>query len=122
MSLVPGGTKRTGLPLSVFMSRSSASAFNRCSDRSTSSQGRTPSKTGCARRASREPFLRRAAARRLFRAAGVRRAVGAEEELRISRDRRLDQRLAVRLALEHGQAIVVRANAAQEKGVAVQEQ
>src|SRR5689334_6871905 len=48
-----------------------------------------------------------AAARGLFRALRVRRAVGAEKEFRIARGRGLDQRLAVLLALEHRQAVVV---------------
>src|SRR5205807_597174 len=64
----------------------------------------------------------RTAARRLFRAARVRRAVGAEKKLRIARDRRFDQRLAMCLALKHGQAVVVWPDAAEKERVAVQEQ
>ena len=52
----------------------------------------------------------------------MRRAVGAEEELRVAGGGRLDQRLAVLLALEHRQAVVVRPDAAEEERVAVQEQ
>ena len=52
----------------------------------------------------------------------VRRAVGAEEELRAARGGRGHQRAAVFLALEHRQAVVVRAQAAGEDGVAVVEQ
>ena len=52
----------------------------------------------------------------------MRRAVGAEEEFRVARGGGFDQRLAVLLALEHRQAIVVRTNAAEEQRVAVQQQ
>ncbi len=63
-----------------------------------------------------------AAARGFFRAAGVRGAVGAEEELWIAGSRRRDERLAVLLALEHRQAVMVRAHAAEEERVSIHEQ
>jgi hypothetical protein len=49
----------------------------------------------------------------------VRRAVGAEEIFGVARRRRLAQRQPVRLALGDGQAIGVRADAADQHGVAV---
>jgi hypothetical protein len=49
----------------------------------------------------------------------VRRGVGAEEELGIARSRRAAQRQPVMLALGHGQAVGMRADAADEHGVAV---
>ena len=53
---------------------------------------------------------------------GVGGRVGAQEKARVAAGGRLQQRLAVLLALEHGQAVVVRADAAGEDGVAVVEQ
>ena len=50
---------------------------------------------------------------------GVRRGVGAEEELRAARGRRLAQRQAVLLALGDRQAIEVRTDAALEDRIAV---
>ena len=52
----------------------------------------------------------------------VRRAVGAEKEPRIVARRGLEQRLAVALALEHRQAVVMRTDAALEERVAIQQQ
>src|SRR5439155_21566010 len=54
--------------------------------------------------------------------ARVRRAVRAEEELRIARYRGFDQRLAVCLALEQRQAIVVWADPAHEQRYSAQQQ
>src|SRR5690606_23364730 len=62
------------------------------------------------------------AARVLLQVGRVRRAVGAEEETVAAAGGRRDQRAPVLLALEHRQAVVVRANAARENGVAVVEQ
>ena len=50
------------------------------------------------------------------------RAVGAEEEARVAGGRRREQRAAVALALQHGQAVVMRPQPAREDRVAVQEQ
>ena len=58
----------------------------------------------------------------LLRVPCVRRAVGAEEELRVARNRRLDQRFAVLFALQYRQAVVVRPDAAQEQRIAVHQQ
>ena len=49
----------------------------------------------------------------------MRRAVRAEEKARVAAGRRLDQRHAMRLALQHRQAVVVRPDAAAENRVAV---
>src|SRR5690349_1946645 len=59
-----------------------------------------------------------ATARRLLCSPDVRRGIGAEKELRIAARRGFDQRFAVRLALEHGQAIAMRAQTAGEERVA----
>src|SRR6185503_20961521 len=64
----------------------------------------------------------RAAARRFLLLARMWRAVGAEEEFRVAGGRGLDQRLAVLLALQHRQAVVMRTDAAHEERVAVEEQ
>ena len=53
-----------------------------------------------------------AAAGRLLRAASVRRAIRAQEELRAAAGRGGEQRLAVQFALQYRQAVVVRADAA----------
>ena len=58
----------------------------------------------------------------LFELRRVRRAVGAEEKPRRAAGGRLHQRLAVLFALEHRQAVVMRAQAAAEEGVAVVQQ
>ena len=58
----------------------------------------------------------------LLQLRGMRRAVGAEEELRRARGGGGHQRQAMLLALEHRQAVVVRPHAAQEDGVAVEQQ
>jgi hypothetical protein len=52
----------------------------------------------------------------------VRRAVGAEEEARLAAGRRLEQRRAIGLGLEDGQAVEVRADAAFENRVAIVQQ
>ncbi len=52
----------------------------------------------------------------------VRRTVGAQEELRVAAGGRLHQGHAVLLALEDGQAVVMRPDPAHEDGVAVVEQ
>ena len=52
----------------------------------------------------------------------VRRTVGAQKETRITRGGCLEQSHTVRFALEHGQAVIVRANAARKDGIAVVEQ
>ncbi|CAM2144453.1 hypothetical protein PT2222_160049 [Paraburkholderia tropica] len=64
----------------------------------------------------------RAAAGVFLQALRVRRAVGAEEEARVARRGRLDQRHAMRLALEDRQTVIVRTDAALENRVAVVEQ
>jgi hypothetical protein len=64
----------------------------------------------------------RAAGGVLLQVRRMRRAVGAQEEPRVARRGGFDQRQAVRLALEHRQAVVVRPDAAQEDGVAVVQQ
>ena len=48
--------------------------------------------------------------------------VGAQEETGVATGGRLHQRLAVGFALEHRQAVVMRANATREDGVAVVQQ
>ncbi len=53
---------------------------------------------------------------------GVRRAVGSKEKAGIAASGRLNQRKAMRLALEHRQAVVMRADATGEDGVAVVQQ
>ena len=58
----------------------------------------------------------------LFELRGVWRAVGAEEKLRRTAGRRFHQSLAMRLAFQHRQAVVMRANATRENGVAVVQQ
>jgi hypothetical protein len=52
----------------------------------------------------------------------MRRAIRAEEKARIARRRRLNQRHAMRLALEHRQTVVMRTQAALEDRVAVVQQ
>jgi hypothetical protein len=52
----------------------------------------------------------------------MRRRIGAEEEFRVAGSGRGDERLAVHFALQHRQAVPVRANAPLEDGVAVIEQ
>ncbi len=52
----------------------------------------------------------------------VRRAVGTEEEARVVTSGGFEQRLAVSFALQHGQAVVVRTDAALEDRVAVHQQ
>src|SRR3954463_3377381 len=63
-----------------------------------------------------------AAAACLLRALRMGRTIGAEEELRVAGGRRLDQRLAMLLAFEDREAIVMGTDAAQEERVAVHEQ
>jgi hypothetical protein len=58
----------------------------------------------------------------LLGAALVRRTVGAEEEARIAAGGRIEQRLAILLALENRQTIIMRPNAAGEDRVAVVQQ
>ena len=58
----------------------------------------------------------------LFQVRGVGGAVGAQEEFAAAAGGHLHQRLAVLFALEHGQAVVVRANATGKDGVAVEQQ
>ncbi len=64
----------------------------------------------------------RVPAQRLLVGAGMRRAVGAEEEFRIAARRRAHERLAMLLALQHRQAVVVRPDAAREHRAAIVEQ
>src|SRR6266705_206240 len=64
----------------------------------------------------------RVAAQRLLVGAGMRRAVGAEEEFRIAAGRRAHERLAMLFALQHRQAVIVRPDAAREHRTAVVEQ
>ena len=64
----------------------------------------------------------RASAGRFLRLARMRRAVRTEEEMRVAAGGRLQQRGTVRLALEDGRAVVVRADAALEQRVAVEQQ
>ena len=63
-----------------------------------------------------------AAAGVFFQVRGVWGAVGAQEEFVAAAGGHLHQRLAVLFALEHGQAVVVRADAAGKDGVAVEQQ
>ena len=63
-----------------------------------------------------------AAAGRFLGVLRVRRAVGAEEEARVVAGRRFEQRLAVVLALEHRQAVMMRPDAAFEHRIAIQQQ
>ncbi len=58
----------------------------------------------------------------LFQLGQVRGGIGAEEEARVSGGRGLDQREAVALALGHRQAVVMRLDAADEDGIAVDDQ
>ena len=58
----------------------------------------------------------------LLEVGGVRRAVGTQEEFGAAAGGGFDQRQAVGFALEHRQAVVVRADAAGEDGVAVVQQ
>ena len=60
-----------------------------------------------------------AAAGVLLRRAGMRCAVGAEEEARIAAGHRIEQGQPVGLALQHRQAVVMRADAAGEQRIAV---
>ncbi len=61
-------------------------------------------------------------AQRLLVRAGMRSAVGAEEEFRIATRRCAHQRLAVLLALQHRQTVIVRPDAAREHCAAVVKQ
>src|SRR5437763_982814 len=58
---------------------------------------------------------------RLFNAARMGRAVGAEKEFGISAGRSVEQRLAVLLPLQNRQAIMMRANAARKQRVTVKQ-
>ncbi len=71
----------------------------------------------------RVPRKRRRSHRRFpWRVARMRCAVGAEEELRIAGNGRFDQRMPMRFALQHRQAVQVRADATGEDRVAIQQQ
>ena len=63
-----------------------------------------------------------AAAGRLLGMPGVRRAVRAEEEARVAAGRGLEQRAAIRLGLQHRQAVVMRPDAAGKQRVAIHQQ
>lgn len=68
------------------------------------------------------PRNARAATGGFLGVAGVRRAVGAEKETRVCARRDCEQGCTIPFALEHGQAVVVRAEAAVEQRVAIQQQ
>ena len=70
----------------------------------------------------RRRIAARTAARMLFGVLRVGRGIGAEKEFRIARCRGRHERLPMRLALEYGQAIEMRAQAAREQCVARIEQ
>ena len=58
----------------------------------------------------------------LFQVRGVRRAVGTQKEFRAAAGGGFHQRESVGFALEHRQAVIMRANAASKDGVAVEKQ
>eukprot|EP00047_Mylnosiga_fluctuans_P009660 m.12443 g.12443 ORF g.12443 m.12443 type:complete len:435 (-) comp2730_c0_seq1:7-1311(-) len=64
----------------------------------------------------------RAAAGGLLRALGVWRAVGAQKEAGVTRRCSGDQRLAMLLTFQHGEAVVVRIETAIEDGIAIVEE
>src|SRR5207245_149125 len=104
---VAGGTNRIGAPPPLTTDGVPRALSSSC--RGSRSRGRRPSRGVSAVKIGAS-------------GAGMRRAVGAEEEFRIAARRRANQRLAVLLALQHRQTVIVRPDAAREHRAAVVEQ